>query len=71
MSAIGIFRGPPRHQSGLLVNNRMPRMKTECALCGTKIEQSYVRELHADLLYCNPRCLAGYQRITTKARTAS
>jgi hypothetical protein len=74
MSAIGISRSPARPQTGpkfVLVNNRMPRVKTECALCGTNIEQTYLRELHTGLFYCDPQCLAGYQRITTAARMAS
>jgi hypothetical protein len=74
MSAISTFRSPAQHPTGLrfvLVNNGMRRMKTECALCGTKIEQSYLRELHTGLLYCDPQCLAGHQRITTKVRMVS
>jgi hypothetical protein len=74
MSAIGIFRSPAQRPTGLkfvLVNNRMPRVKTECALCGTKIEKTYLRDLHTSLFYCDPQCLAGYQRITTTARMAS
>jgi hypothetical protein len=74
MSVIDMFRSPAQFPPGLrfvLVNNRMPRAKTECALCGTKIEQSYLRELHSGLLYCDPQCLAGHQRITMSARMAS
>jgi hypothetical protein len=74
MSVIDIFRSPPEPPARLrfvLVNNRMPRVKTECALCGTKIEQSYLRELHTGLFYCDPQCLAGHQRITTAMRMVS
>jgi len=55
----------------LLVNNRTLRGKAECALCGTKLEQSYVREFHASVLYCDPQCLAGHHRITTAVKMAS
>jgi hypothetical protein len=74
MSTIDLFGSRARHPTGLrfvLVNNRMPRVKAECSLCGTKIEQSYLRELHTGSLYCDPRCLAGHQKITTAARMAS
>jgi hypothetical protein len=74
MSAISTFRSSAQRPTGLrfvLVNNSMPRMKTECVLCGTKIEQPYLRELLTGLLYCDPQCLAGHQRITTKVRVVS
>jgi hypothetical protein len=73
MSVIDLFRGPGTIPDlrFVLVNNRMPRVKTECPLCGTKIEESYVRELHTDLLYCDPQCLAGHQTITRAVRMAS
>lgn len=74
MSVVGIFRGAPRPRPGIrfvLVNNRIPRMKTGCALCGANIEQPYARELHTGLLYCDPQCLAGHQAITRSVRMAS
>jgi hypothetical protein len=74
MSVIDIFRSPAHPAARLrfvLVNNRRPRAKSECALCGTKIEQSYLRELSTGLLYCDPQCLAGHRRITTPVRMAS
>jgi hypothetical protein len=74
MRAISTFPSSAQRPTGfrfVLVNHGIPRMKTECALCGTKIEQSYLRELHTGLLYCDPQCLAGHQRITTKVRMVS
>lgn len=70
---IGLFRGPATASDlrFVLVNNRMPRVETECPLCGTKIERSYVRELHTRLLYCDLQCLAGHQTITGAVRMAS
>jgi hypothetical protein len=73
MSVIGTFRTPAQRPARLrfvLVNNRM-RGKPECALCGTKLEQSYVRELPTGLLYCDPQCLAGHQSITMAVKMAS
>lgn len=55
----------------VLVNNRMPRAKVPCTLCGTEIEQSYVRELHTGLLYCDAQCFAGCQRIKIHRSKAS
>lgn len=74
MNALDMFRSPAQRPTGfrfVLVNNGTPQVKTECALCGTKIERSYLRELHTGLLYCDPQCLAERQRITTAVRMAS
>lgn len=74
MSAIGLSRGPVQPRSWprfVLVNHRMPRLETQCALCGTKIERSYVRELCTGLLFCDQQCLAGHQRIVMRVRMAS
>ena len=74
MSAISIFRSsaqPPARLRFVLVNNRMPRVPAPCALCGTTIEQTYLRELQTGLLYCDPQCLAGHKRNARATRKAS
>lgn len=73
MSTVDIFRSPAQRVTAfrfVLVNNRVPCVKTECALCGTKIERSYLRELQTGLVYCDPQCPAGCQRNTTKVTMA-
>jgi hypothetical protein len=45
MSVIEPFAGPaqfPAHIRFVVVNNRVPRADALCALCGTKIRQTYV-----------------------------
>jgi hypothetical protein len=44
----------------VLVNDRVPRGDAFCALCSSKIEKSYVRELQTRLLYCDTQCFAGW-----------
>jgi hypothetical protein len=71
MSVIGAFAGPaqfPAHLRFVVVNNRVPQTDALCALCGTKIEQAYVHELHTHVLYCDARCLVGYQKMMVPAR---
>jgi hypothetical protein len=40
----------------VIVNDRVPRVNAECALCGSKIEKCYVRESQTRLLYCDTQC---------------
>ena len=47
----------------VLVNDRMPRSGANCSLCCKKIEQGYVRELHTGLVYCNPQCFSGHEKM--------
>jgi len=49
----------------VLVNNRSPRAEAHCALCGGKIEESYVRETQTHLFYCDTQCFAGRAKMTT------
>jgi hypothetical protein len=49
----------------VLVNHRIPRADGRCALCGTKIEEGYVREPLTRLLYCDTRCFAGHSKMKT------
>ena len=71
MRVIETFPGPaqfPTYIRFVVVNNRVPQADALCALCGTKIEQSYVHELQARSLYCDAHCLAGYQKKMVPAR---
>jgi hypothetical protein len=71
MSAIETLAGPtqfPTHIRFVVVNNRVPRTDALCALCGKKIEQTYVHELQTRLVYCDARCLAGYRKMMVPAR---
>jgi hypothetical protein len=51
----------------VLVNDRVPRSDANCALCCKKIGQGYVRELQTGLVYCNPQCFSGYEKMTILA----
>ena len=71
MSVIETFAGPAQfaaHIRFVVVNNRVPRADALCALCGTKIEQTYVHELQTRFVYCNAQCLAVYQKMMVPAR---
>ncbi len=56
-ASTGGFR---RRTRFVLVNDRAPRRDADCALCSSKIEKSYVRELQTHLLYCDTQCFAGH-----------
>ena len=43
----------------VLVNNRVPRMRQHCALCGGLIEKGYVRDSQTRLIYCDTQCFPG------------
>jgi hypothetical protein len=47
----------PHRTRFVLVNDRVPREGTNCALCGRKIEKGYVRESQTRLLYCETQCV--------------
>jgi hypothetical protein len=47
----------------VLVNDRMPRVDANCALCCAKIDTGYVRELHTRLVYCDQVCFAGHSKM--------
>lgn len=54
---------PPGAIRFVLVNNRVPRSDANCALCCKKIEQGYVRESQTRLVYCNPLCFSGHEKM--------
>ena len=71
MSVVEPFTRPaqfPAHIRFVVVNNRVPRADALCALCGTKIRQTYVHELQTHFLYCDAQCFAGYQKMAVPAR---
>jgi len=47
----------------VLVNGRVPSSGANCALCCQTIEQGYVRELRTGLVYCNPQCFCGHDKM--------
>jgi hypothetical protein len=53
----------PGRTGFVLVNDRVPRSDAYCALCCKKIEQGYVRELQNGLVYCNPQCFSGHEKM--------
>jgi hypothetical protein len=67
MSASPIFARASESRYGgprfVLVNNRTPRAETQCALCGGKIADSYIRETQTRLFYCDTKCFAGRAKV--------
>jgi hypothetical protein len=47
----------------VLVNDRVPRTDANCALCCAKIEKGYVRDPQTRLVYCNPYCFTGHEKV--------
>jgi hypothetical protein len=48
----------------VLVNGRVPRTDTTCALCSLKIKNQYVRAPQTGLIYCDAQCFAGHEKMT-------
>ena len=48
----------------VLVNGRVPRTDTTCALCSMKIKNEYVREPRTGLIYCDVQCFAEHENMT-------
>ena len=49
----------PQRTRFVLVNNRIPRTREHCALCGGIVEQGYVRDSQTRLIYCDTQCFVG------------
>jgi hypothetical protein len=47
----------------VLVNGRVPRADANCALCCAKIEGGYLRDPQTRLVYCNPHCFTGHEKV--------
>lgn len=60
----------------VLVNGRVPRTDATCAACCSKIERGYVRDPQTRLVYCDPHCFTGHEKMATavivsRSRSAS
>jgi len=51
----------------VLVNERIPRSHTSCAMCWAPIERGYVRDPQTRLVYCNVACFGEHARTSTPA----
>ena len=79
MSATPTSAGPVRpslQPKFVLVNDRVPRLDANCALCCAKIERGYVRDPQTRLVYCDPHCFTGHEKmamavIVNRSRRAS
>jgi hypothetical protein len=79
MNASPTSAGPTRHSlqpKFVLVNDRVPRIDANCALCCAKIESGYVRDPQTRLVYCDPHCFIGHEKmamavIVSRSRRAS
>jgi hypothetical protein len=47
----------------ILVNDRVPRTDANCALCCAKLGRGYVRDPQTRLVYCNPHCFTGQEKM--------
>jgi hypothetical protein len=51
------LRGVLAHRiTFVLVNDRVPRARANCALCCARIERGYVRQPQTHLVYCDAQC---------------
>lgn len=48
----------------VLVNGRVPRTGTTCALCSLKIKNEYVRAPQTGLIYCDVQCFVEHENMT-------
>jgi hypothetical protein len=48
----------------VLVNGRVPRTGTTCAMCSLKIKNEYVRAPQTGLIYCDVQCFAEHESMT-------
>lgn len=47
----------------VLVTGRVPRSESYCFFCGEEIQQTYIRELQTDRLYCDAACYVGHAKM--------
>jgi hypothetical protein len=47
----------------VLVNGRTPRTQSFCALCCESIGENYLRDIAAQLTYCNHKCYVDYCKV--------
>ena len=46
----------------VLVNSRTPRTQSVCALCCEAIGESYLRDITAQLAYCDHECYVDHRK---------
>jgi len=44
----------------ILVNGRMPRLRSLCVMCEQPVRASYLREFETHLIYCDHDCYAAH-----------
>jgi hypothetical protein len=47
----------------VLVNGRIPRTQSFCALCCESIGENYLRDIAAQLTYCNHKCYVDHCKV--------
>jgi hypothetical protein len=47
----------------VLVNGRTPRTQSFCALCCESIGENYLRDIAAQLTYCNHKCYVDHCKV--------
>jgi len=57
--------GPTRYLPAkfVLVNERVPHTDANCALCCANLERGYVRNPQTRLVYCDPHCFTGHEKM--------
>ena len=55
----------------VLVNGRMPRSESSCAMCCKAIGETYLRELTTRLTYCDPKCYVAHRSPAVPAYKAT
>ncbi len=51
----------------VVVNGRTPRTQSFCALCCESIGESYLRDIAAQLVYCNHKCYVDHCKVPVLA----
>jgi hypothetical protein len=49
------------------VNGKTPRTQSFCTLCGEPIVESYLRDIAAQLPYCNYKCYVDHCKVSVLA----
>ncbi len=47
----------------VLVNGRIPRTQSFCALCCESVGESYLRDIATELAYCNHKCYVDHCKV--------
>jgi hypothetical protein len=56
-----------RHMKFVLVNGRIPRPQSFCALCCEPIGESYLRDIATRLSYCEHKCYVDHCKVAVPA----